>query len=234
MRRRLAPGEKPLFWIGSSKRDLLAMPDPVVRQMGAALSVAQYGGKHPDARPWKGLGSGVFEVVSDYKTDTFRAGYVVRFEHALYVLHCFQKKSPSGTRTAKTDVEMIERRLKAAQEITRRGMAKQAKSVNKVVASSGNVFADLGLPDAAELDTKVRLAVAVNRLLESRRLTQAAAATALSINQPKISALKHYKLEGFSVERLMTFLTALGSDIEIRVHLPRRSTSPGRILVNAA
>ena len=104
-------------------------------------------------------------------------------------------------------------------------MAKQAKSANKVVASSGNVFADLGLPDAAELDTKVRLAVAVNRLLESRRLTQAAAATALSINQPKISALKHYKLEGFSV---------LGSDIEIRVHLPKRSSSPGRILVNAA
>src|SRR5882757_10045148 len=111
-------------------------------------------------------------------------------------------------------------------------MAKQAKSVNKVVASSGNVFADLGLPDAAELDTKVRLAVAVNRLLESRQLTQAAAATALSINQPKISALKHYKLEGFSVERLMTFLTALGSDIEIRVHLPKRSSSPGRILVS--
>jgi len=83
--------------------------------MGAALSVAQYGGKHPDAKPWKGLGSGVFEVVSDYRTDTFRAGYVVRFENALYVLHCFQKKSPSGTRTAKADVEMIERRLKVAQ-----------------------------------------------------------------------------------------------------------------------
>jgi phage-related protein/predicted XRE-type DNA-binding protein len=225
MRRRLAPGEKPLFWIGSSKRDLLAMPDPVVRQIGAALSVAQYGGKHPDAKPWKGLGPGVFEVVSDYKTDTFRAGYVVRFEHALYVLHCFQKKSPSGTRTAKTDVEMIERRLKAAQA---------DYEARYDVASSGNVFADLGLPDAAELDTKVRLAAAVNRLLESRRLTQAAAATALSINQPKISALKHYKLEGFSVERLMTFLTALGSDIEIRVNLPKRSSSPGRILVNAA
>ena len=86
------------------------MPDPVVRQIGAALSVAQYGGKHPDAKPGKGLGPGVFEVVSDYKTDTFRAGYVVRFEQAIY-----QKKSPSGTRTAKTDVEMIERRLKAAQ-----------------------------------------------------------------------------------------------------------------------
>ncbi len=62
----------------------------------------------------KGLGPGVFEVVSDFKTDTFRAGYVVRFEQAIYVLHCFQKKSPSGTRTAKTDIEMIEHRLKMA------------------------------------------------------------------------------------------------------------------------
>jgi phage-related protein len=66
MRRSLAPGEKPLFWIGSSKRDLLAMPDPVVRQIGAALSVAQYGGKHPDAKTWKGLGPGV-AAQADYE-----------------------------------------------------------------------------------------------------------------------------------------------------------------------
>ena len=97
--------------------------------------------------------------------------------------------------------------------------------------SSGNVFADLDLPDAVELDAKVRLAVAINRLLAARRLTQAEAASALSINQPKVSALKHYKLEGYSVERLMGFLTALGSDIEIRIRPPKRS--PGRIRVEA-
>ena len=97
--------------------------------------------------------------------------------------------------------------------------------------SSGNVFADLRLPDAAELDTKVRLAVAINRLLAARRLTQAEAAAALSINRPKVSVLKHYKLDGYSVERLMGFLTALGSDIEIRIRPPKRS--PGRIRVEA-
>jgi predicted XRE-type DNA-binding protein len=107
--------------------------------------------------------------------------------------------------------------------------------VIKIEPSSGNVFADLGLPDAVELDTKVRLAVAINRHLGMRRLSQAAAATALGVNQPKISALKNYRLEGFSVERLMTFLTALGSDIEIRIRAPkRRATTPGRILVQAA
>jgi phage-related protein len=90
---------------------------------------AQYGAKHPDAKPWKGLGPGVFEVVSDFKGDTFRAAYVVRFEHAVYVLHCFPKKSPSGTRTAETDIEMIKRRLKAAQADyeVRYGQAKQRR-----------------------------------------------------------------------------------------------------------
>ncbi len=109
-------------------------------------------------------------------------------------------------------------------------MAKKKSA--EIEPSSGNVFADLGLPDAVELDTKVRLAVAINQRLAARRMTQAVAATKLSINQPKISALKNYRLEGFSVERLMGFLTALGSDIEIRIRSSRRT--PGQITVEAA
>lgn len=115
MRSKLAPGEKPLNWVGSSKRDLLELPQTVVFEVGIALSAAQYGGKHPAAKPWKGLGPGVLEIVSNFRTDTFRAVYVVRLEHAVYVLHCFQKKSPSGKRTAKTDIELIAKRLKLAQ-----------------------------------------------------------------------------------------------------------------------
>ena len=114
MRGKAAPDEKPLHWVGGSKRDLMAMPEAVICHIGTALSVAQYGGKHPDAKPWKGLGSGIFEVVSDFDTNTFRAAYAVRFERAVYVLHCFQKKSTRGVRTAKTDVDLIERRLNAA------------------------------------------------------------------------------------------------------------------------
>ena len=103
----------------------------------------------------------------------------------------------------------------------------------RVVQSSGNVFADLGLPDAAELDTKVRLCAAINRIVERRRLTQAAAANALGVNQPKVSALLHYKLEGFSVERLMKFLLALGQGVEIIVKSKPRSRS-AQIDVKAA
>ncbi|MEP7311813.1 MAG: helix-turn-helix transcriptional regulator [Pseudomonadota bacterium] len=112
-------------------------------------------------------------------------------------------------------------------------MAKRVKKHRGIKAGSRNVFADLRLPDANELDTKMRLAVAINRRLEGRRLTQAAAAAKLAVSQPKVSALKHYKLDGFSVERLMNFLTALGSDVEIRIREPKRATGPGRILVQA-
>lgn len=107
--------EKPLHWVGSSKKDLLTFPGEVVDDLGYALSVVQHGGTPPSAKVWRGQGSGVFELVEDHRGDTFRAVYTVRFEKAIYVLHCFQKKSPSGVRTAQQDVVLIRERLKTAQ-----------------------------------------------------------------------------------------------------------------------
>lgn len=108
----LVVSERPLFWVASSKKDLLAMPKPVIREIGTALSVAQHGGKHPAAKPWKGQGPGVLEIRSNFENDTFRAVYTVAFKRAVYVLHCFQKKSPSGKQTARTDIRLIGQRLK--------------------------------------------------------------------------------------------------------------------------
>jgi phage-related protein len=115
MVRLLSKGEKPLDWVGSSKRDFLAFPEKVKDEMGNALGVAQFGGKHPSAKPWRGQGPGVFELVEDHDRNTYRAVYAVRFSEVVYVLHAFQKKSPRGIRTPKLDVELIERRLKIAQ-----------------------------------------------------------------------------------------------------------------------
>jgi phage-related protein len=115
MARKLAKGERPLDWIGSSKKDFVAFPEPVKDEMGNALGLAQFGGRHPRAKPWKGQGPGVFEIVEDYRGDTFRAIYTVRFSDAVYVLHAFQKKSPTGIRTARADVELVRRRLAVAQ-----------------------------------------------------------------------------------------------------------------------
>ena len=115
MRRVLAEGEKPLHWVGSSKRDFLGFPAPVKDDMGNALGLAQFGGTAPTAKAWKGLGPGVLEIVESHDGNAYRAVYTVRFEKALYVLHAFQKKSPHGIRTAKRDVDLVAERLKAAQ-----------------------------------------------------------------------------------------------------------------------
>lgn len=110
-------------------------------------------------------------------------------------------------------------------------MAKNPRS--EVVDSSGNVFADMGLTDAAELGTKARLGAAIYAIVQSRNLSQAEVAVELGINQPKVSALLHFKLEGFSVERLMHFLVALGHDVEIVVR-SKPGTRAARIAVKAA
>ena len=99
-------------------------------------------------------------------------------------------------------------------------MARKRIPVEK---GSGNVFADLGYADAGERTLKVRLAMEVNRLLAGRGLTQAECARALGILQPHVSDLSRYRLNRFSVERLMSFLTVLGSEVEIRI---RRSARP--------
>jgi predicted XRE-type DNA-binding protein len=103
-----------------------------------------------------------------------------------------------------------------------------------VTRGTGNVFADLGFPDAAERQAKLRLAHALNQVLEERKLSQAEAAKVLGLTQPKISALRHYKLAGFSVERLMNLLTALDQDVEIVIRRKPRSRRVGRITVVAA
>lgn len=103
-----------------------------------------------------------------------------------------------------------------------------------IVPSSGNVFADLRLRDADEKQTKVRLAVTINRILTAHSFSQATAARRLKINQPKVSALANYRLAGFSVERLLRFLNALGRDVEIVIRAKPRSRKSARILVTAA
>jgi len=103
-----------------------------------------------------------------------------------------------------------------------------------IIRGTKNVFADLGYPDAVERQAKLRLAYALNQVLEQRKLSQAEAAKVLGVTQPKVSALRHYKLTGFSVERLMNLLTALDQDIEIVIRPKPRSRRAGRISVVAA
>lgn len=111
---------KPLIWVGSSRKDLRAFPEPVQGHIGYALYVAQCGGKHEDTKPLTGFGgAGVVEVISDYRGDAFRAVHTVRYAGAVYVLHTFQKKSKSRRATPRRDMELIKRRLSEAKQIAK-------------------------------------------------------------------------------------------------------------------
>lgn len=112
-------------------------------------------------------------------------------------------------------------------------MAKRSAEAS-ITRGTKNVFADLGYPDAAERQAKLRLAYALNQVLDQRDVTQTAAGRLLGLSQPKVSALRNYKLGGFSVERLMTLLTAVDQDVEIVIRQKPRSRGAARISVVAA
>ena len=117
------PGKvvKPVVWVGDSLRVLKSFPSGVQDEVGYALYLAQRGGKHVSAKPLKGLGPAVLEVVSDHRGDTFRAVYTVRLAETVYVLHAFQKKSKRGIATPRPEIDLIKRRLKLAKVINEAG-----------------------------------------------------------------------------------------------------------------
>ena len=115
------PSLKPVVWIGSSRKDLRAFPEPVQDHIGYALYVAQRGGQHRNTKALSGFGgAGVVEVVKDFRGDTFRAIYTLRFAGAVYVLHAFQKKSKTGRETPRRDIDLIKQRLREAEQIAKR------------------------------------------------------------------------------------------------------------------
>ncbi|HKW16025.1 MAG TPA: type II toxin-antitoxin system RelE/ParE family toxin [Terriglobales bacterium] len=117
--------ERPITWMGPSRRDLRAFPAEVRRDIGYALYAAQHGETDPSAKPLRGFGgAGVLEIIAQHRGDTWRAVYTVRYAEAVYVLHAFQKKSKRGIATPQKDIELVQQRLSEAERLHR---ARQAK-----------------------------------------------------------------------------------------------------------
>lgn len=124
---KLSRPARPLRWIGSSRKDFRAFPPGVQDSFGFELFLAQTGQHPPSAKPLKGLGSNIVELVDDFDKDTYRAVYTVRFEEAVYVLHAFKNKSKQGSKTPQSDIELIRRRLRDA-EADRTARLKEGKT----------------------------------------------------------------------------------------------------------
>lgn len=119
---------KELGWVASSKKDLMEFPLDIQKEMGHALYIAQQGGKHKSAKPLKGFGgAAVLEVVQSDGNGTYRAMYTVQFDEVIYVLHAFQKKSKTGIKTPKQDMDLVEKRLIAAQQMHKEWLIRQNK-----------------------------------------------------------------------------------------------------------
>lgn len=111
---------KDVIWVGDSRERVRSFPKVTRTKIGEALRIAQGSGKHPKAKPLRSAGSGVLEIVAPYATNTYRAIYTVNIGKNIYVLHAFQKKSTSGIRTPRKEIDLIKRRLKMAHEIEKK------------------------------------------------------------------------------------------------------------------
>jgi len=123
----MAHPQRPLLWVASSKRDYKEFPSRVQDGFGFELFLVQTGQHPPSAKPLRGLGSGTLELIENFDGDTYRAVYTVRFKEAVYVLHAFKKKSKRGSKTPQSEIELLKRRLKAAEEDRIRRFSKESK-----------------------------------------------------------------------------------------------------------
>ena len=193
--------------------------------MGYALYLAQVGGKHPDAKALSGFGgAGVLEVIRDYRGDTFRAVYTLKYTGTVYVLHAFQKKSKTGRTTPRRDLELIRQRLREAEQIargrkpraTRREPDMEAAMCSKTLACQ-----------TRKSISKEQLVFKIDAILKARGLKQVEAAALFGVRQPDVSNLLRGEFRQFSVERLLRFLVALDQDVEIVVKQHRnRNDAP--------
>ena len=116
MNRFKTPVIRPVVWMGNSRKNILEFPDDVKKEIGDELQLMQYGGMPRSAKPFKGVGSGIFEIVTDFDKNTYRTVIAVQIGAKIYVLHAFMKKSKKGIATPKSDVDLIKQRYKDAQE----------------------------------------------------------------------------------------------------------------------
>ena len=108
---------KVVIWMGDSRKSILKFPLEVKKTIGHVLYFAQRGDRHPDIKMMRGLGSGMYEILEDHRSGTYRAIYTVQYADRVYVLHAFQKKSKSGITTPLADIDLVKKRLKQIKEI---------------------------------------------------------------------------------------------------------------------
>jgi predicted XRE-type DNA-binding protein len=214
---------KRLLWLGSSKKDLRAMPDDVQDTFGYALHLAQVEKKHEQTKPLKGFGSaGVLEVVEDSGGGTFRAVHTVKFGEVVYVLFSEEIDAWDCDTQARhgLDSGTIE---------SSRSTRQRRNEMIEIEESSGNVYADSGMADADEMIVKAHFATKIGKIIKGRKWSQQQAADVLGLTQPKLSRMLRGQFRGISEAKMLDCLVRLGRDAQIVVGPARHATSIGHV-----
>ena len=186
----------------------------VRERMNTALTIAAEGGRADIAKSMKGLGPGVVEIVLRYRTDAYRAVYVTEIAGVLWVVHAFQKKSKRGIKTPKFEVDLIAERLKRL-----RGANAMSEDEFELIRGSGNVFRDLGDPDADIKQAKSILAAQIISVLEEKALSVRKAAGMTGFAAADFSRVRNADLGRFTLDRLIKMLRGLDESIEVTIRL---------------
>jgi predicted XRE-type DNA-binding protein/phage-related protein len=205
---------RPVVWLGNSKKQLRDFPKGAQKLLGDELQLIQFGGMPKDAKPFKGVGSGVLEIPLRYASDAYRVVLAVQIGKRVYVLHAFQKnlsealKHRSGMSTSSRNDMQKHRSWPMS--------TKKRKQI-EFEESSGNIFADLGLDDADELYARAQIGVHVFKILKDKKLKQREIAAVLGIAQPDVSHLMNGHFSRFTTDKLLDFLKRLDRKVRIEV-----------------
>jgi phage-related protein/predicted XRE-type DNA-binding protein len=225
---------KALVWVGSSRRDMRAMPKEVRRSFGVALYAVQTGETPPSAKVLKGFGGGgVLKLIEDDAVGTYRAVYTVRYVAAISVCCMCSRRNRSAAGRFRNGTGFGQRTAEARGRTARNeGEGESAmKRRRDYEESSGNVFADLGFRNSKQELLKAKLTIEIYKLLKRRGVTQTEAAKLLGTTQAQVSALMRCKPVSVSVGRLMEFLNVLGQDVEVTVKPAARRRKTGEMSV---
>ena len=216
---------KPVYFVGASREDLRELPEAMQETAGFQLFKVQQGKEPDDWKPMPTVGPGVQELRVRDESGAHQVFYVAKFEEAVYVLHVFQKRSQ---KTARPDLELGKSRYADLLNLEKGGRSMKRATVTK---GSGNIFRDLGFLEerSAELMLKSSLLQALQDTIRGRDWKQVEAAARLGTDQAKVSKLLAGQMAGFSVERLVHFLSLLGQDVEVTVRRAPRGQRYGTV-----
>ena len=219
---------RPIGWIRAARKAYEVFPEAVRDRVNTALTIAAEGGKADIAKPLKGLGSGVMQIAVRYRTDAWRVVYVAELAGSLWVIHAFQNEVENRDR----DPQVRDRPGENPSATLEAGAVEMSESDIDLVEGSGNVFRDLGDPDADLKQAKAILAARIISILDEQELTVRKAAALTGFAAADFSRIRNASLGRFTLDRMMRIVAALDSRLQITVQIESRPAAQPDIRVS--